>query len=402
MPVTSQTVSLTADALARVQAALGDADLDGWLLYDFHGTNPIAGRVLGLPPLSRRFFVLLPRDGEPVALTHAIEQQVWEGWIGENRRYLSWQELEEGLAGVLRGMGRVAMEYAPRDAVPYLDRVPAGVLELVREAGVEVVSSAPLVTAFHSRWSDADLASHRRAAAAVRKTALAAFGRAGEAIRAGEPLTEWALRAFVLEGLARRGVPVASDAIVAIGPNAANPHYSPSETRSVPIRAGDVLLIDCWGKEAEEAVAADQTWMAYMGERLPERASQVWTAVRDAREAAVERIRSAWATGRPVSGGEVDDAARGVIRERGFGDAFIHRTGHSIDREMHGSGPNIDNLETRDERLLVPGIGFSVEPGIYLAGEIGMRSEVNVFMTEDGPEVTTPGPQKTPELVSVS
>jgi len=402
MPVTSQTVALSADALARVRTALEEASLDGWLLYDFHGINSIAGGVLGLPALSRRYFVLLRREGDPIALTHAIEQQVWEGWLGENRVYLSWSELQEGLERMLHGMGRVAMEYAPRDAVPYLDRVPAGVLELVRATGVDVISSAPLVTAFHSRWSEGALASHRRAAAAVRKTALAAFARAGEAIRAGEPLTEWTLRRFVLEGLARRGVPVASDAIVAIGPNAANPHYSPSEARSAPVNAGDVLLIDCWGKESEDAVAADQTWMAFLGDRLPERVAEVWTAVRDAREAAIQRIRTATAAGDPISGAEVDDAARGVICERGFGDAFIHRTGHSIDREMHGSGPNIDNLETRDERLLVPGIGFSIEPGIYLAGEIGMRSEVNVFMTEDGPEVTTPHPQEQPELIPVS
>jgi Xaa-Pro dipeptidase len=394
MAITERTVSLDAETVSRIQDELRALDLDGWLLYDFRGANPVATGLLGLPALTRRWFVYVGVEGAPVALTHRIEQQPWTGWIGENRRYSGWRELEAELSRLLAGTGRVAMEVSEGDGVPYVDLTPAGVLEMVRTAGARVASSADLVSAFYSRWTPEGEASHHRAAAAVRATAHAAFARIAEAVRAGGAPTEWEMREWVRGDLARRGLAVGVDTIVAVNANAANPHYAPSADRHATIREGDLVLIDLWGKEdGPDAVYADQTWMAFVGAAVPERLREIFRAVVEAREAAVALVRQSHAGGRAVAGGDLDDAARRAIVERGYGDAFIHRTGHSIDRELHGSGPNIDNLETRDDRRLIRGIGFSVEPGIYLAGDVGFRSEINVYMGADGPVVTTPEPQ---------
>jgi Xaa-Pro dipeptidase len=400
MAASAQNVSLDRETVERVQEQLRANRLDGWLLYDFGQTNPVAARLLGLSDLTRRYFVLIPASGVPVAITHAIEQQPWRGWIGEKRVYRSWQELDSGLRSTLPPGGRVAMEYSEGSAVPYVDRVPAGIVDLVRSAGVEVTGSADLVSAFYSRWTSEGEASHRRVARWLSDVAHGAFSRVGDQLEAGVTLTEWALRDWILAELKRAGVRVGADATVAVGANAANPHYAPSPTESAPIVAGDVLLIDLWGKEREDSVYADQTWMAYIGERVPARMQDIWCAVRDARVAAVDFIRERWRRGEAIAGFEVDDVARRLIRDRGHGEAFIHRTGHSIDLGTHGSGPNIDNFETRDTRRLITGIGFSIEPGIYLPGEVGFRSEINVFMGPHGPEVTTPDPQH--ELVKIS
>lgn len=393
MAVVEETVSLTAETVRRIQEELRGHGVDGWLLYNFRGNNPIASDLLGLPAMTRRYFVFVPTEGTPVALTHRIEQQPWRGWIGENRPYSSWRELETEMSRLLGGVGRVAMEYAQGDAVPYVDRVPAGVIEMVRAAGVEIASSGDLVSTFYARWSAEGEAAHRRAAVVVQETAHAAFRRIAEQVRAGEPASEWETRTWIQGEFARRGLRVGADSIVAVNGNAANPHYGPTADDHAPIREGDLVLIDLWGKESEEAVYADQTWMGYVGEEVPERIRTIWEAARDARLAACALVRERWDAGEPVYGYELDDASRNVIVERGYGEYFIHRTGHSIDRELHGSGPNIDNLETRDTRRLIPGVGFSVEPGIYIAGDVGFRTEVDVFMGPDGPEVTTPDPQ---------
>lgn len=400
MGVTDATVAFTEDSLANVQHQLRAAGLDGWLLYDFHGANPIAAGVLGLPPLTRRFFVFLPAHGRPVALTHRIEQQPWRGWIGENRPYLSWRSLEEGLRSLLRDRGAVAMEYSAGGAIPYLDRVPAGLLELLRETGVRVVSSGDLVSAFYSRWSASDEASHLRAARALRDVAHDAFDRLGRSLRSGETPTEWELREWIRSELTARGLNVGVDAIVAVNANAANPHYAPGPEDHASIGREDLVLIDLWGKESTDSVYADQTWMAFTGAEVPARIVTLWNSIRDARDAAVSFIETRFAAGEAVAGCQVDDVARGVLEAHGHGGAFIHRTGHSIDRELHGSGPNIDNLETRDERLLIPGIGFSIEPGVYYPEEVGLRTEIDVFMGENGPIVTTPEPQREVYLIT--
>ncbi|HEU4882087.1 MAG TPA: M24 family metallopeptidase, partial [Longimicrobium sp.] len=371
MAVTEQTVQLSPETVARIQQELRAHDVDGWLLYNFRGNNGVAGNLLGLPALTRRYFVWIPVDGKPVAITHRIEQQPWTGWIGDNWPYSSWRELESRLGQLLSGNPRVAMEYAPGDAVPYVDTVPAGVIELIRATGAEPVTSGDLVSAFYARWSEEGLAGHRRAAKHVYEVAHEAFRRIAAAIREGRGTAEWEVRQWIIGEFARRGITVGGDAIVAVNANAANPHYAPSADHHSEIRRGDLVLIDLWGKEDEGAIYADQTWMGFVGESVPERLAEIFAAVRDARLAAIDLIRRRWDAGEDVAGWEADDASRNVIVERGWGEAFIHRTGHSIDRELHGSGPNIDNLETQDTRTLIRGIGFSIEPGIYIPGDVG-------------------------------
>lgn len=381
---------LTPDSLPAVQAALGEADLDGWLIFDFHGLNPIASGVLGLDGMAtRRTFVLIPREGTPAAITHAIEQGPWRDWPSQwgKTTYSSWRVLESTLRELVSGK-RVAMEYSPGDAIPYLDRVPAGVLEMVRAAGATVVSSGELVTRFYAVWSEENLASHLRAAEVIAGIGRDAAGMASEKAKDGSPLSEYQLQQLIVERFASAGLETDHGPIVAIGVNAADPHYEPSPGQSSPIVAGEILLIDLWAREPD-GIFADQTWMYSLG--VPrDRDENVWRAVRDARDAALALLRLRIERGAAVRGGEVDDAAREVIRSRGFGDYFIHRTGHSIDpQDLHGSGPHIDNLETREERLLIPGVGFSIEPGIYLPKEVGMRTEVNCHVAP-GELVVTP------------
>jgi Xaa-Pro dipeptidase len=390
---------LTKESLPRIQDAITAAGLDGWLIYDFHGLNPVATGMLELEGMgTRRIFAYVPARGNPVAVTHAIEQGPWSKWPSqwEKTVYSGWRELESQLQSVVNGK-KVAMEYSPGDAVPYLDRVPAGVLEMVRAAGATVVSSADLVSRFYAVWSETDLASHRRAAEIIARIAREAFKRAGEAASAGSPLTEYALQQWIRGQFSENALNTDHGPIVAIGPNASNPHYEPSEEGSALIERGAVLLIDLWARE-EGGVFADQTWLASLGQ-LSERDEKVWQAVRGARDAAIALLRERISAGIPVRGGEVDDASRAVITRDGFGERFIHRTGHSIDaRDLHGSGPHIDNLETREERLLIPGVGFSIEPGVYLTGDVGMRSEVNGFIG-DGEVVITPEVYQTEMII---
>lgn len=377
--------------LAELREELTRAGVDGWLVFDFHGLNPVAGRLLGLTGLNtRRLFVLFPRQGEPVAVAHRIELQGLEGFPGRVIPYARWSELHAAL-GLLVAGRTLAMEISPEDAVPYLDRVPFGVVELLRRLGATIVPSGSLVSRFAARWSPSEADDHREAAeilAAVARETLAQVVRAADT-----GLTESAVRAGVVKEVEARGLVFNEHPIVAFGANSAMPHYEPHPGRDATLRSGDVVLLDLWAGRSRATVFADQTWMAYAGTRPPDRVVQVWRTLRQAREAAVEAIRGAAATGQPIAGYQADRAARSVIEAAGLGHAFVHRTGHSIDRDLHGSGPHLDDFETHDDRLLLPGVGFSVEPGIYLAGEFGMRSEVNVFMTESGPEVTPREPQ---------
>ncbi|HEU5209403.1 MAG TPA: M24 family metallopeptidase [Longimicrobiales bacterium] len=378
--------------LPEIQAALRDAGLGGWLLFDLHARNSAAMGVLGLGDLTRRYFVLIPPEGAPRALTHRIEQHPFAHWAWEKQQYSSWRELHAALPWLIGDAKRVGMEISANGAVPAMDLVPAGIVELIRGTGVEVVTSGDLVSQFASSWTDAQLASHKRASAVLAQVAHSNFERLARTLREGLRPTERDLREWVLADLAERGAGVGADTITANGVNAANPHYE-LEGRGAEFKEGDVVLLDLWSKESDDMVYADQTWMACLGRSVPARAREVFEAVRDAREAAVKYVQDAFEAGRDVQGYELDDAARSVIRERGFGDYFIHRTGHSIDRSTHGMGPNIDNFETHETRRLVRGVGFSIEPGIYIPGEIGVRSEINMYIDESGPIVTTPGPQ---------
>jgi Xaa-Pro dipeptidase len=377
--------------LAELSAALAEADLDGWLLFDFHGLNPVTHRVLGQTGMNtRRLFVLLPRNGEPVAVVHKIELQGLENFPGRVVPYARWSELHSALGPLVAGR-KLAMEISPEDAVPYLDRVPSGVVELLRRLGATVVPSGALVSRFAARWTSSEANDHRAAAEILARVARDTLTRV--ASQGGEGITESGLQAEVVAEVEAHGLVFDDRPIVAFGPNSAKPHYEPQAGADATLKGGDVILLDLWAGRSRETVFADQTWIGFAGSRPPERVTEVWRLVRQARDAAVEAVRRAAAEHRPIAGYEADRAARAVIDSAGYGDAFVHRTGHSIDRDLHGSGPHLDDYETHDDRRLIPGIGFSVEPGIYLAGEFGIRSEVNVYWSEAGPEVTPREPQ---------
>jgi len=386
-------------AVGRALEALG---ADGWLLFDFHQLNPVASRVLGSGGMgTRRLFVWLPRQGRPTAVVHRVEQDSLRNFPGDLRLYSSWRELHIELRALVAGR-TLAMEVSPLDAVPYLDRVPSGVVQLVESFGGRVVSSASLVTRFAARWTDDDLAGHRRAAAALASAAAEALRWAGAETARGAEVRETTVQHRVMETMARAGLVTDHPPIVGFQENAALPHYEPREGADRRLQAGDVLLLDLWAGPGPGTVFADQTWMAFAGRAPDAEVRKVWDAVRRARDAVVERLRERWpgpasaagTQGGGVTGAELDDTARGVIRDAGYGEYFVHRTGHSIDRQLHGSGPHLDNFETADTRLLVPGIGFSVEPGIYLPGRFGMRSEINVYLGPEGVEVTPTDPQR--------
>jgi Xaa-Pro aminopeptidase len=381
---------------AALTRALEAMAVDGWLIFDFHGLNPIQARVVGVGGLgTRRLFVWLPRTGAPVAIAHRIELQPLADFPGEVRPYGTWQELHEALRSVVSGR-TAAMEVSPLDAVPYLDRVPSGVVQLVQSLGATVIPSADLVTTFAARWSPADLAGHRRAAEILAAVAQEALQWAGAEVARGAEVRETGLQRRVIDAVERAGLAMPDPPIVAFQENAALPHYEPRADADRRLEAGQVMLLDLWAGPAAGAVFADQTWMAFAGAAPDAEVLRVWDTVRAARDAVVQHLADWWARGHdtPLSGAALDDVARATVRGGGLGEHFLHRTGHSIDRELHGSGPHLDNFETQDGRLLIPGVGFSVEPGVYLAGRFGVRSEINVFLGDDGPEVTPQHPQR--------
>jgi Xaa-Pro aminopeptidase len=380
--------------LAAIQKALAEQQIDGWLLYDFRGSNPIARSVIGFDESqigTRRWFYLIPRQGAPVGILHVIEPHVLRGVPGSSALYRSWKELESLLGTHLAGMKRVAMEYSPGAAIPYVGRVDAGTVEMVRAAGhVDVVSSADLVQAFEARWTPEQKDLHDRAA---RDTLLAkdeAFALIKERLARSLRVTEHEVQAFIQGRFDARGLTTHHPCIVAVNDHASDPHF---ETAAGPgdreIKKGDLVLIDLWAKVANDprAVYYDATWMAFCGPEVPARMREVWEAVKGARDAAVSFVTDAVAARRTIHGYEVDDVSRGFIERRGFGPYFLHRTGHSIGYEVHGNGVNIDNLETRDQRKILPGACFSIEPGVYLP-EFGVRSEIDMYVGESAAEVT--------------
>jgi Xaa-Pro dipeptidase len=377
--------ALDAEAREALGAALASCGADGWLLFDFQGHNPVAHRFLALGGLgSRRLFVLLTPVGDPVAVAHKIELQPLADFPGRVVPYARWEELHGALRELVAGK-TVAMEISPQDDVPYLDRVPYGVVELIQSLGGKVVSSAPLVTRFASRWTAEEAARHVQAAEVLARIAREALAFA--VTQGGKGLTESALMTRVSAAMAAEGLAPDHAPIVGFGVNSGNPHYEPIAGKDLTLQTDQVVLLDLFGRYPG-AISADQTWMGFSGPRVPERVRTVWTAVRDARDAALELVRKAGASGENLAGFQVDRAARDVIEQAGFGNFFVHRTGHSIDQDLHGSGPHMDGYETRDDRMILPGCGFSVEPGIYLPNEFGVRSEVNVYWGEQGPVVT--------------
>jgi Xaa-Pro aminopeptidase len=379
--------------LQAIQQALGEHDLDGWLLYDFRGSNPIARSVIGFDErqiATRRWFYLIPRSGEPVALVHVIEPQALRGAPGRALVYRSWRQLESLLKQHLAGLRRVAMEYSPGAAIPYVSRVDAGTIEMVRAAGPEVRSSADLVQFFESRFSPEQKALHDRAARGCHAATHAAFTLIRDSLAASRRVTESEVQALISRRFAEQGLVTDHPCIVAVNEHASDPHF---ETAAGPddraIQKGDLVLIDFWAKVQDDprAVYYDATWMGYCGSDVPPKIREVWEVVKGARDAAISFVQQSVSAGRVLHGWEVDDVARGHIEKRGYGDFFVHRTGHSIGYLVHGNGVNIDNLETRDQRRIIPGVCFSIEPGVYLP-EFGVRSEVDMFVG-DGEALVT-------------
>jgi len=378
--------------LRAIQEVLKASDLDAWLLYDFHGINPIARRIAGLGEerfATRRWFGLIPTEGEPTWLHHAIEAHLFADLPGRRVPFVAYRQLQEALRDLLKGIRRVAMEYVPGGAIPYVSRVDAGTIEMVRAAGPQIRSSADLVQYFEARWTPEGLASHRRAAQGLKEVLQATFEEVTRSAGKRRALTEYAAQQFMREQFRRRGL-VHDPPIVAVNSHSGNPHYEPRSRESAPIRKGDLLLLDLWCREEKEgSVWADITWMAYVGARVPDKYREIWEIVAGARDAAVAYLREQTGLGKAIRGADVDEVARRFVRERGQADRFLHRTGHSIGLEVHGNGCNIDSLETIDQRQLIPRTGFSIEPGIYLQ-DFGVRSEIDVYMDERGIEVTTP------------
>ena len=382
--------------LSAVQQALREDGLDGWLLYDFHGSNPIARRVAGLSDgaklTTRRWYYLVPASGNPRALVHGIERDTLAHLPGERRIYAGRAELDAGLAALMRGVRRIAMEYSPACAIPYLSRVDAGTVERLRSLGAEVVSSGDLVQRFEAIWDDAALASHRAASEHLYAIKDRTFALIRERVAGGE-LTEYAVQQVMAEWLEKAGLVTDCPPVVAAQESSANPHYLPTAKNHRPIRSGEIVLLDLWAKlDRPGAVYADITWVGFTGPSVPAKAADVFAVAREARDAAVALVTDRVRSGRPISGWEVDRAARAVIGAAGYGERFLHRTGHSLGEEVHGNGVHMDDYETHDERRLVAGAGFTIEPGIYL-DDFGVRTEINVYM--GGAEAAVTGPRQT-------
>ena len=379
--------------IPAIQTLLDEAGLDGWLLFDFRGMNPIATSIAPLPGqamFSRRWAYWIPTQGEPQWLVHAIELAPFRDWPAQPRAYVRWQELEAQLQAMLGGARRIAMEYSPRCAIPYVSRVDAGPLEMVRGLGVKVASSADLVQAVEARLTPAQIDGHRRAAAALLRIKDEAFAHIAQALRAGQPISEYSVQQWMASRIAEAGLVADHDPIVAVNAHAADPHYIPTAQRHAPIQRGDFLLLDLWAREtAPGAIMGDITWVALCSGRIPQRYQHIADVVADARDAAVAYIQSEMAAGRPVRGCDADDVCRGVIERAGYGRYFIHRTGHSLGSAGHGNGAHLDNLETNDTRRLLPATAFTIEPGIYLPGDFGVRLEIDVLVHESGIEITT-------------
>jgi Xaa-Pro aminopeptidase len=377
--------------LDQIQQEIRNQNLDGWLFFDHHLRDPLAYRVLGFEPPrtpTRRWYYLIPATGEPRGLEHRIERGMTRPLPGENYPYSSWSEQVDGLKKITAGLKRVAMQYSPNCAIPYVSMVDAGTIELVRSVGLEVVSSAELIQYFEARWTAEQLESHLEAGRRVDRVRGAAFDYVRETLRNGSPLTEMDVKMFVRRGFADAGLATDHGPIVGCNANASNPHYEPTDESHSAIRKNDLVLLDLWAKlDQPNAVYYDITWTYFAGENPPDEMRKVFAVVTGARDAAVERVKRAMASREPLCGYQVDDAARGFIKNAGLGEYFTHRTGHSIGVEVHGNGANMDNLETHDERRISPWTCFSIEPGVYLP-EFGIRSEVNVFVGEGEARVT--------------
>ncbi|HEX4576657.1 MAG TPA: M24 family metallopeptidase [Edaphobacter sp.] len=400
MPNTiTETKPQTKFDLEAIQQALRENKVDGWLFYDHHHRDPLAYSILGLDPnafVTRRWYYYIPSGGGvPQKLVHRIESGRLDSLPGEKTEYSSWQELEQKLEGILLGSEKIAMQYSPRNANMYVSMVDAGTIELLRDMGMQIVTSADLVSQFEAVLTDAQLATHYVAQKAVDEVLDAAWKEMGNRARNGGT-DEFAMMQYLREGLGRANLVWDHGPNVSAGPNSADSHYDPTPASSRPIRKGDFVLIDIWGKLANDpnAVWYDITWTGVVGREPTEREQLIFNTVRNARDASIKAVQDAFASNTPIAGYQADDAGRNLIRKAGFGDWFTHRTGHNIGTEIHGNGAHLDNLETHDERLILPNTCFSVEPGLYFPGAasdpnaFGVRSEVDMIARKGKAEVT--------------
>ena len=382
-----------ASMVSGIQEILRQEKIDGWLLYNFRGSNVFATRILSLPThimFTRRYFYFIPKKGTPRKLVHRIEEWNLDSLPGDKTVYLSWKSLQDGLKKVLKGAKSVAMEYSPRCAIPYVSTVDAGAVELVKKAGVKVVSSANLVQYFEARWTEEQLADNLEAARQLGQTAQEAFRFIRQRITSNTPTTEYDVQQFMLSEFKRRGIKSEEAPNCSVNANAANPHYEPTRDINSPLKKGDLVLLDLWAKKDKpHSVYADITWMGYIGTTVPDEYERVFQIVRGGRDAALNFVKDSFAEKKQIFGYQVDDAARKYIEAKGHGKDFIHRTGHSIGEEIHGNGANMDNLETHDERRVIPQTSFSIEPGIYLRDKFGVRSEIDVYISKDGEVIVT-------------
>jgi Xaa-Pro dipeptidase len=376
--------------LGKIQSALGESNIDAWLFYDHHHRDPIAYRLLGLPAnlmVTRRWFYLIPAQGEPKKLVHKIESGHLDSLPGEKQKYAGWEELYQQVKQMLANYRDIAMQYSPNNLVFTVSLVDGGTIELIRSLGKNVVSSQDLVALFEATWTEEQISTHFRARDAVDTITAEAFKEIGRRVRNGGT-TEHAMQQWFMEAFEREGLITDDPPIVAVNANSGNPHYEPHAEDSAPIREGDFVLVDVWAKKnTPDAVYYDITWTGFVGKSPSPRMREVFEVVRQGRDAGVKAVTDAFALGRPIAGWEVDHAVRSHIKQAGFGDYFIHRTGHSIGVEVHANGANMDDLEIHDERRILPNSCFSIEPGIYLP-EFGVRSEVNVLARVGSAAVT--------------
>jgi len=385
--------------IQRIQKAIRTEGIHGWLLYDFRGSNPFATSVMEIPShmhCTRRMFYYIPARGTPKKLVHNIEKYNLDHLPGTRQIYVGWKSLEEELAKLLNKANTIAMEYSPRNAIPYVSIVDAGMVELVKRQKVKIVSSADLVQRFEAVWTPKQYRDNKKVARYCLDTMHNAFAYIGKQVKARRKVTEYDVQQYIVKELKKRNYVFSHPPNCSVNANAANPHYEPTQKINSPINKGDFVLIDLWAKKDDkDGVYSDITWTGYVGESVPEKYTKIFTIVREARDKALSFVEDAMKNKRTIRGCDVDDVARKIIEKNGYGKYFIHRTGHSIGREMHDNGAHLDNLETRDLREIIPETSFTIEPGIYLPGKFGIRSEIDVFVDKNRKVTITTGPAQT-------
>jgi Xaa-Pro aminopeptidase len=390
--------------LKKVQEILTAMNIDAWLLYDFRFSNELALNMLGITKkshLTRRFYYLIPKKGNPTKITNAIETFHFDDLPGKLLPYASYDSLKQNLKTCLKGIKKVAMEYSPMNAIPYISRVDAGTIEQIKSLGVEIVSSADLISMYNALWTKQQFNDNKPVAYSLNKIVYKAFDFIKKKILASKIISEYEVQQFIMNEFKKQNFYTDDPPIVGVNENGANPHYAPTKQKNKKIKKGDFVLIDLWAKpKNEDGVWADITWVGFVGTSVPDKYTKVFNIVAEARDTAFNLVESRFKKGKEVRGYEVDAACRKVIDDAGYGKYFIHRTGHSITTDLHGSGAHMDNFETKDERLILPSTSFSIEPGIYLPGDFGVRSEIDVFITKEGKVMIT-GKEKQNEVVAI-